>query len=261
MSSLTLKAYADAVRRYGHLRAELELTAIGMMEIRKGRRLHFAPLVTLCVLLAVAACTDAATPTLAPTPTPTKEILYDLENARAELAAARALWEARGSSDYVVDVKEDAVGDGPGNSFRVTVRDGVLVEAIWLDGYRAGERVPRSWLDGYSDYARMSIDALFGRIASELRGTPPWSFTGKYDPYYGYPTRFIAGENAPDNVWGLSFSNYRPLTPQPTATPSAASQAAPERRASVMDLFAAGDNAALSIGPAATAIYALYQSR
>ena len=220
---------------------------MGIMRIRNGIR--FATLAALPFMLAIAACspepTPTPTPTPAPTPTPTKEVLYDLEQAKAELAAARALWEARGSDDYIVDAELFEGGWGY-TSLVFTVRNGILVEAMSLETDDYGGPVSIGG-PGFTPYK--TIEELFDSIEGELRGTPPWSFTGIYDPYYGYPISFGVSENAPDAAWGLSFSNYRPL-----ASPTSSLQVGTaEHHASVMDLFAVGGAVAtLSVGHAAT---------
>ena len=160
--------------------------------------------------------THTPTPTPWPTHTPTPEPVYDVEEARAELAAASSLWESRGSDDYTIEYEAFLYLSYVPT--RLTVRDGVITSAEYLTEFEYGEPVEPGAI-----YGLRTIDGLFAEIARALSGFPAWNMSAEYDPYYGFPIDFGASyTNTPDDYFSGGFSNYQPLAPfAPAATPEA----------------------------------------
>ena len=175
---------------------------------------HFR-LAMLSLLLTLAACTDVATSTPASTPTPAPT--YDVEEARADLDAARALWESVGSDDYAVEyIAFMYLSFVP---VRIVVRNGVIESATLLEGRASGTPVPPGGM-----YSVLTIDSLFDTIESAL-SQPAWSMNAKYDANLGYPREFDASyTDTPDDYFSASIRAYQPLAPPPpTTTPEALS--------------------------------------
>ena len=165
--------------------------------------------------------TLSPTSTPTPTPTPTPTLTYDLEAARDELAAARALWGSRGSNDYTVEY--EALLWLAKIPTRLTIRDGVITSAVYLTESKYGAPVePRVW------YGLRTIDGAFSEIESAVTFRPVFYMSAAYDPYYGFPISFgITYANEADNHFSGGFSNYQPLAPEPSGVdPHAPSQAA-----------------------------------
>ena len=143
--------------------------------------------------------------TFAPTPTPEPS----RDEAMAELAAAKALWNANGSLhydiEYTVGIRERFIDSRlPPEfidlTFRLTIRDGRLESATWLGGadIRVGEPLPLDDDDWrFVTQELLAVDDLFDAIEewlSEALDHPyPWqrdaalSKRPEYDPDFGYP--------------------------------------------------------------------------
>ena len=218
---------------------------------------EIAGLATLLLLLTLSACTDVATPTPMPTPTPTVTPwrtptplpVYDVEEARAELAAAKALWESEGSDHYTIEY--DVFPYPPWEPTQLTVRNGVIESATFLEGRDSGMPVPPDYMVGL-----LTIDGLFDKIKGVLSDRPAWNMSAEYDAELGYPREFgVSYTDTPDNYFAASICCYKPLAPPPPPTmvpaTSTLSLDMEGRRASVLGLFSGGD-AMSSVGPAAT---------
>ena len=125
-----------------------------------------------------------AEPTPTAIPTPTREPVYDVEQAKVELAAARALWESNGSDDYTIEYHTRLLGRFA--PVRVTVREGVIESATFLEGRDAGSPVSPEDM-----HAVETIDGLFDRLEEALSDPPAFNMGAEYDAEFGYPT--IAG--------------------------------------------------------------------
>ncbi len=197
-----------------------------------------AGLATLSLLLVLVACSDStgkrSEPSAAYTPDPTPTPTYDVEEARAELAAARDIWESKGSEDYTV---EYFVQLGPWREpLQLTVRNGVIESATLLEGRDSGMPAPPYIM---SDV--LTIDGLFDKIEATLsRITPAWNMGAEYDAEFGYPRHFgvTYSITAADNYFAAGFCCYTPLAPpSPTAAPETSSLSQrPEPGDEVLDL-------------------------
>ena len=195
------------------------------------------------LLLPLAACTDVATPTPVPTSTvtpmptpivtrastPTPEPVYDVEEARAELAAAKALWEVKGSDHYTIEY-----GGFPWLlrvPIRLTVRNGVIESATFLEGRDAGMPVPPVAMSSV-----LTIDGLFDEIERVL-GRPAWNMSAEYDAELGYPRDFeVSYTNTPDDYFAASICCYKPLAhPPPTMAPATSTSTPPTANDSMPD--------------------------
>ena len=173
--------------------------------------------------MTLSACTDVATPTPIPTPTvtpvltPTPEPVYDVEAARAELAAAKALWESKGSDHYTIEY--DAFPYPLRVPARLTVRNGVIESATFLEGRDSGMPVPPNDMRGV-----LTIDGLFDKIEEVLSDPPAWNMGAEYDAELGYPREFgVSYTDTPDNYFAASICCYKPLDhPPPTVAPKLA---------------------------------------
>ena len=104
----------------------------------------------LCLLVVafLSACDGEPMPDPTATPTPDSTsttvpmptLVPNLEEARAELAAARDLWESKGSDDYTIEyIAFLYLSRVP---MRLTVRNGVIESAKFLEGRDSGMPVP-----------------------------------------------------------------------------------------------------------------------
>ncbi len=250
----------------------------------------FAGIAALSLLLVLVACSDnlggdnlgkdyepTATSTLAHTPTPTPgydveqaraelaavmavmlptpEPIYDVEEARAELAAAKALWRVGGSTDY--ELESLVVCECPESTkpLKITVRNGAIESVIDLESGKATTR--------YVDtYTYKTIEGRFDEIERALRDPwPAYHLGAEYHPDLGYPTYLSINyrHNVIDDGFELERLIYKPLDPIDPSPPPATSTLSlgmEGRRASVLDLFCCSPNP-LDV----MALYALYQSR
>ena len=176
--------------------------------------------------------------------------LYDVEQAREELAAAKAKWEAEGSDDYTIGYGAwcDECPE-KGRRLKVTVRNGVIESVI---DELSGEALTE---EGFA-YGYRTIDDWFEFLEDALGSRPAHKLRIEYDAYEGYPrslrVRYEYGASDDDFILTL-WQGYRQLAPSlPTAIPEASSINKP-RDVSAIDLFAdrpgSGDVAS-SIGPA-----------
>ena len=179
----------------------------------------------------------------APTPTP-------LHEALVEVAAARSLWEAKGSDDYTIEYASAI--DGYSDTLdpvRLAVRNGFIhsittLSERWCNHiYGVGQPVRRTEkcaaahvsIDGTRVRAVQPVDGIFDLIVKalherlfELRDDPYWQpWTSRwhvravYDPDLGYPMELSFTEVPhwdPAYEWlRISMRNYEPM--QPSATP------------------------------------------
>lgn len=175
-----------------------------------------AYLLGVVVILTLSGCLqEEPTPTPAlPTRTPTPEPQYDVEKALVELAAARSLWESKGSDDYTVNYQAFLyLAYVP---TRLTVKDGVIVSAEYLTSLEYGEPLePRAMMQ------LRTIDGLFDEIEDALSGHPAWEMSAQYNPDYGYPTDFgVSYSNITDDYFSGGFSMYQPFVPATSPAPS-----------------------------------------
>ena len=190
------------------------------------------------------------TPTVTPTPvTPTPEPVYDVEEARAELAAARARWRVGGSTDYELESLVSCPCPESDRPLKITVRGGVIESVIDLESGRS--LTEREYNDTYTFH---TIGDRFDQIEDALRDPwPVYYLRAEYHPTLGYPTSMaiIYRHNVNIDAFSLERLIYKPLDPSPPPATSTLSLDTEGRRASVLGLFSGGD-AMLSIGPAAT---------
>ena len=189
--------------------------------------------------------------------------LYDVEQAREELAAAKAKWEAEGSDDYAIDyrLRCDECPENDRLPF-VKVRNGaiesVIDQATSVIDEAAGGLLTGGEALTEDDflYGYKTIDDWFELIEDALGSRPAYMLSVEYSSIEGYPrsltVRYEYG--AADDDFSLNSFGYTPLAPSlPTATPEASSTNNP-RDVSAIDLFSdrPGSDVASSIGPAYT---------
>ncbi len=220
----------------------------------------FAGIAALSLLLVLVACGDnlgsdisgkgnepAATSTPTPAVTPTPEPVYDVEEARAELAAARALWRVGGSTDYELESLVSCLCPENNRPLKITVRGAVIESVIDLESGKATTR--------YVDtYTYKTVRGRFDQIGRALSGpSPAYHLRAEYHPTLGYPTSMGISyrHNVADDGFSLKRLVYKPLDPSPPPATSTLSLGMEGRRASVLELFSGGD-AMSSVGPAAT---------
>lgn len=121
-------------------------------------RLFFSAL-----LLAAAGCADATAP-----------------GEQGQLDAARARWRAQGSESYTVEINRGCFCVLGGRRMTVTVVNGAVVEADYLDSGGPVESALLTYIPTIPDLFDLIQDALTRQ---------PASFLAMYDPTYGYPTR------------------------------------------------------------------------
>lgn len=132
-------------------------------------------------------------PTPTPTPTPTPEPSQNVdEQGLADLAEARARWEAAGISEYSYSIVEscecDAETVGPR---RVVVNDGVVTATTWFGSP--------------SKYEGVTVEVLFDQIEAGLqRGEVTNRVT--YDETTGAPIDVILDEEAVAADGGRAFN-------------------------------------------------------
>ncbi len=215
----------------------------------------FAGIAALFLLLALSACTDVATPTPIPTPTatpavtPTPQPVYDVEAARAELAAARALWRVGGSTDYELESLASCLCPENDRPLKITVKGAVIESVVDLESGKALTK--EEYVDTYTYKTIRGRFDQIGRALSDPR--PAYYLSVEYHPDLGYPTSMgISFQyGVADGGFGLERLVYKPLDPSPPPATSTLSLDMEGRRAGVLDLSSGGD-AMFSIGPAAT---------
>lgn len=167
--------------------------------------------VALATLLLVAciACSEppAPTATAVPTPAPTAAPGFNVGRAKAELAAARNLWAAKGASSYQIVFKSRAIP-----SIRLYVVDGVVEQTEYTIG---GQPV-----EGDKMAHVLTVDGVFGKIEASVLGRPVWRMSASYDPNYGFPEAFSYSRNYPDREieiiddhFFIQLSEYQPASP------------------------------------------------
>jgi hypothetical protein len=114
-------------------------------------------------LLAAAGCADPTAP-----------------GELGQLDAARARWRAQGGASYTVEINRGCFCVLGGRRMTVTVRNGAVVGADYLDSGGPVETTLLTYIPTIPDLFDLIQDAL-------NRG--PAMFLAVYDPTYGYPTR------------------------------------------------------------------------
>ena len=218
---------------------------------------EIAGLATLLLLLVLVACGDnsgkgdepTATSTPTPAVTPTPEPVYDVEEARAELATARKRWESNGSADYDLESLVLCLCPESNRPLKITVRGGTIESVIDLE---SGMALTNEYY--VETYTYKTVRGRFDQIARALSGpSPAYSLRVEYHPDLGYPTSMgiMDRHDVIDDGFSLERLIYKPLDPAPPAATSTLSLDTEGRHASVFDLFSGGD-AMSSLGPAAT---------
>ena len=179
-----------------------------------------ASLATLPLVLTLAACTDSATPTPTFGPIPTLGPVYDVEAARAELAAARERWEASGSAGYSFQAEYRChFCDFHDEPLEVIVRNGAIRSVVHID---SGARLNAGDHLGDINPFR-TIDALFGLIESALRpGREAHRLSVRYYPI-GYPASisiYEARGAADAGSFGVRLKQYEPIGPNAPLAPT-----------------------------------------
>lgn len=159
------------IGRNHETRPRLTFIAIEV-QMRAGRWFRWFSIPLLVLTLGAADCSLAADP-------------------EASLDAARARWERIGPVDYSITISrscecltemaEPAV---------VVVRNGAVESRTHM---RTGLPVPAEYTQGYP-----SVDGLFDRIAAGLEAGGESALSVDYHPIFGYPTRFVLGDQAVD---------------------------------------------------------------
>ncbi len=98
-----------------------------------------------------------------------------------ELVEAKARWRAQGSNSYSFELNRGCFCVLGGRRLTVTVRDGGVVGADYLDS--GGGPVDTALLTYVP-----TVPDLFDLIQDALDRKVAW-FSADYDPTYGYPTR------------------------------------------------------------------------
>lgn len=96
------------------------------------------------------------------------------------LAAARARWSALGAQAYSYEINRSCFCVFGGRRMRVTVENGAVTGAEYLDSGNAVEAALLTYVS--------TIPDLFDLIEGALKGSTAYFFAS-YDPVYGYPTR------------------------------------------------------------------------
>ena len=209
-----------------------------------------APAATTPTVIATTSTLRATQPAVTPTPvTPTPEPVYDVEEARAELAAARKRWKSNGSADYDLESLVLCLCPERNRPLKITVRNGAIESVMDLESGRAltvGE-----YVDAYTYH---TISDRFDQIERALSDPRPAHYLkAEYHSSLGYPTYIGVSYvyNVADYGFRLQRLIYEPLDPSPLPATSTLTLDTEGRRASVLGLFSGGD-AMSSLGPAAT---------
>ena len=97
-----------------------------------------------------------------------------------ELVEAKARWHAQGSDSYSFELNRGCFCVLGGRRLTVTVRDGAVVGADYLDSGGPVDKALLTYVPTVPDLFDLIQDALDRKVA--------W-FSADYDPTYGYPTR------------------------------------------------------------------------
>lgn len=115
------------------------------------------------LLLAAGACADSTAP-----------------GPQGQLDAGRARWLAQGGDSYTVEINRGCFCVLGGRRMTVTVKNGAVVGADYLDSGGAVEATLLTYIPTIPDLFDLIQDAI---------NRKPASFLAIYDPTYGYPTR------------------------------------------------------------------------
>ena len=134
------------------------------------------------------------------------EILFDplsfvgnivkANQVRGDLPTARARWEARGITDYTIEV-EGFVPLTCVYAASLTVKQGVLVNVL-ARSMPFDETAPwisvsqEKWDDPQCSYTNLLIPEIFKRVEQDLKEIDPWDAELKvaFDPEYGFITHY-----------------------------------------------------------------------
>jgi hypothetical protein len=121
-----------------------------------------------------------------------------------QLAEARALWKARGSDSYTIELNRSCFCVLAGRRMTVTVKGGAVVGADYLEPSGPVDQALLTYVPTVSDLFDLIQDALDKKAAS---------FLASYDPIYGFPTRIEVdySANIRDDEMAISASGYAPL--------------------------------------------------
>ena len=153
----------------------------------------------------------AATPTPAPfvyDPYATPGPVYDVEAAKAELAAARALWRSEWrSGDYDLESLVSCLCEESNIPLKLTVRNWAIESVVDL---RSG----RAWTEEElaDEYTYRTINGRFDQIEIAL-SNPVHYLKVEYHPSVGYPTYIDISYlyNVPDDGFTLKRLIYEPV--------------------------------------------------
>jgi len=125
---------------------------------------------------------------------------------RDNLADARARWQAHGSPNYSFEMTRDCFCLLGGRRMEVTVRNGTVTGAEYLDSGEAVELTLLTYV--------LTVPDLFDLIESSLDRRPSYFFAS-YDPNLGYPLRIEADPlaDAVDDEFAITIRNLRLIPP------------------------------------------------
>ena len=116
------------------------------------------------------------------------------------LAAARVRWRAQGIESYSYELNRSCFCVFGGRRMTVTVQNGVVTEAGYVDSGNAVETALLTYVP--------TIPDLFDLLEAALEGSPAYFFAS-YDPIDGHPTRIEIdySANAIDDELAISARN------------------------------------------------------
>jgi hypothetical protein len=125
----------------------------------------------------------------------------DRDDEVRSLVAARARWNTNGVADYDLTARALCFCFLGGQSVRVSVRGGRVVEALVVS---TGEPVPSHSASTYG-----TVEHLFDVIEDAVQ-RKAHSIDATYDAQYGYPKRFVIDyvENAADEEFGYEIDSF-----------------------------------------------------
>jgi hypothetical protein len=116
---------------------------------------------------------------------------------REQLLQARARWSANGSDSYSFEINRGCFCVLGGRLVEVTVQDGAVVSAQYLDSKGPVEPTLLAYLPTVPDLFDLIQDAIDRQAVS---------FDAGYDPLYGYPTSIAIDYSATTADDELSYT-------------------------------------------------------